>query len=193
MPIRERLRYHSSEPQTESANLVTETSPRATYAKMDSELECLLSELTPKQELFCREYFITLNATDACARAGYKGTRKTLSVVGCENLGKPSITRVMDAFFDRRVSDININASLIEREYWKLYNVAMNEKQYAVARSCLKDLGEHHAMFIKVVASAEAGELALRLAGGRSRMNDAKQRRDSGLKVGPVAVGDSPL
>ena len=94
---------------------------------------------------------------------------------------------------DRKASDIDINAGVIEREYWKLYNVALNDNNLAVARACLKDLGEHHAMFIKVVASAEASELALRLAGGRSRMNDARAQREQGAAPGPVAVGAGPL
>lgn len=162
------------------------------YAKFDPQLEDLLAELTPKQALFCREYMIDLNATQAAKRAGYKGNNKTLSVVGSENLGKPCIIGVMDLFFERQASDIEITAAVIEREYWKLYNVCLNKGDRGVARQCLKDLGEHHAMFIKVVASAEASELALRLAGGRSRMNDAYKLREQGAEPVPVAVGDEP-
>ncbi len=157
-------------------------------AVYDPELEGALTELTHKQELFCREYFVSLNATQAARSAGYKGNDNTLGSVGAENLIKPAITGVMDLFFERKASQIDINAGVIEREYWKLFQVCMNEGNRAVARSCLKDLGEHHAMFIKVVASAEASELALRLASGRSRMNDAKNQRDSGEQPGPVAV-----
>lgn len=153
------------------------------------ELEQALAELTPKQQLFCREYFVSLNATDAARRAGYKGNDNTLGVVGFENLSKPKIVAVMDLFFERKAEEIEINAAVIEREYWKLYNLALNDGNQAVARACLKDLGEHHAMFIKVVASAEAGELALRLANGRSRMNDARSRREAGESPRPVAVG----
>ncbi len=158
------------------------------YAKFDPQLEDLLSELTPKQALFCREYMIDLNATQAAKRAGYKGNLKTLSVVGSENLGKPCIIGVMDLFFERQASDIEITAAVIEREYWKLYNVCLNKGDRTVARACLKDLGEHHAMFIKVVASAEAGELAMRLSKGRSRMNDAKDQRARGESPAPEPV-----
>lgn len=158
----------------------------------DPELESLLSELTPKQELFCREYFVSLNATDAAVKAGYGNTRESASAIGLENLGKPRIIAVMDLFFDRKASEIEINAGVIEREYWKLYNMALNDGDKAVARACLKDLGEHHAMFIKVVASAEASELALRLANGRSRMNDARAQREAGESPRPVAVNGEP-
>ena len=85
-----------------------------------------------------------------------------------------------------------ITASVIEQEYWKLYRLTLANGKEHVARQCLHDLGEHHAMFIKVVASAEAGELALRLASGRSRMNDARKQRERGAEPGPVAVGAEP-
>ena len=160
------------------------------YCAYDAELESVLAELTPKQAMFCREYMIDMNATQAAKRAGYKGNDKTLGVVGCENLGKPSIIAVMDLFFERKASDVEITAGLIEREYWKLYNVCLNKGENATARACLKDLGEHHAMFIKVVASAEAGELAHRLAKGRNRMNDARVQREQGESPAPVVVSD---
>lgn len=162
------------------------------YARLDDQLEALLHDLTHKQQLFCREYFICLNGRKAAQAAGYKGNANTLRAMGSENMAKPAIIAVMDAFFERKASDIEINAGLIEREYWKLYNVCLNDGDKGVARQCLKDLGEHHAMFIKVVASAEASELALRLAGGRSRMNDARKLRASGESPAPQAVGDEP-
>lgn len=162
------------------------------YATLDEQLEALLSNLTRKQEFFCREYFVCMNARESAEAAGYNGNANTLRAIGCENLAKPAIIEVMDAFFERKASDIEITASLIEREYWKLYNVCLNDGDKAVARQCLKDLGEHHAMFIKVVASAEAGELAMRLAKGRNRMNEAKDRRAAGESPAPVAVGDEP-
>ena len=155
----------------------------------DTELEARLAELTPKQALFCREYFIDLNATQSAKRAGYQGNDNTLAQVGFENLSKPKIVAVMDVFFERQANELEITAAVIEREYWKLYQLCLNKSDRTVARACLKDLGEHHAMFIKVVASAEAAELALRLAGGRSRMNDARSLREAGEQPAPVVVG----
>lgn len=163
-----------------------------THTVMDGELEQQLSELTRKQELFCREYFVDLNATQAAKRAGYKGNPGTLGSVGAENLTKPAIIGVMDLFFERKTSDIEINAGVIEREYWKLYQVSLNEGDRAVARACLKDLGEHHAMFVKVVATAEASELALRLTKGRTRMN-ARQIRQEGGDPAPTALIEGEL
>ena len=43
--------------------------------------------LTDKQEMFCREYLIDLNATQAAIRAGYSA--KTANRTASENLSKP--------------------------------------------------------------------------------------------------------
>lgn len=45
------------------------------------------SKLTAKQELFCQEYLIDLNATQAAIRAGY--SKATAKDIACENLAKP--------------------------------------------------------------------------------------------------------
>jgi len=45
--------------------------------------------LTNKQSLFCKEYLIDKNATQAAIRAGY--SKKTAESIGYENLRKPQI------------------------------------------------------------------------------------------------------
>ena len=46
-------------------------------------------KLTPKQELFCQEYLVDLNAAGAARRAGY--SENSDDVIGWENLRKPEI------------------------------------------------------------------------------------------------------
>ena len=46
-------------------------------------------KLTPKQDMFCLEYLIDLNATQAAIRAGY--SEKTAQMISSENLTKPII------------------------------------------------------------------------------------------------------
>ena len=46
-------------------------------------------KLTPKQELFIKEYLISFNATKAAENAGY--SKKTAMKIGSENLQKPEI------------------------------------------------------------------------------------------------------
>lgn len=50
--------------------------------------------LTKKQQRFCDEYLIDLNATQAAIRAGY--SEKTARQIGQENLTKPAIKEYID-------------------------------------------------------------------------------------------------
>ena len=51
-------------------------------------------KLTAKQQRFCDEYLIDLNATQAAIRAGY--SEKTARQIATENLSKPSIREYID-------------------------------------------------------------------------------------------------
>ncbi len=55
-----------------------------------------MAELTGKMELFCNEYLIDFNATQAAIRAKYK--ENTAYAIGAENLRKPQIKK--------RISDL---------------------------------------------------------------------------------------
>lgn len=48
-----------------------------------------MAAMTAKQQRFCDEYLIDMNATQAAIRAGY--SKKTARVIGQENLTKPAI------------------------------------------------------------------------------------------------------
>lgn len=56
-------------------------------------------KMTAKQKLFCDEYLIDLNATQASIRAGY--SVKTARKIGQENLTKP----VIRAYIDNRLKE----------------------------------------------------------------------------------------
>lgn len=57
-------------------------------------------KLTDKQELFCQEYLIDLNATQAAIRAGY--SENTAYSIGSENLRKPEIRARIGVLMDER-------------------------------------------------------------------------------------------
>ena len=61
-------------------------------------------KLTPKQQLFCDEYLIDLNATQAAIRAGY--SEKTARDIGAENLTKPNIRSYIDARMAEKESSL---------------------------------------------------------------------------------------
>lgn len=54
-----------------------------------------MANLTAKQQRFCDEYLIDLNATQAAIRAGY--SKKTANRIGTENLSKLVIKQYIDA------------------------------------------------------------------------------------------------
>jgi phage terminase small subunit len=56
-----------------------------------------LENLTPRQQLFVREYLVDLNATQATIRAGY--SEHCASEMGYENLRKPQIMAAIDSAF----------------------------------------------------------------------------------------------
>ena len=59
-----------------------------------------MTALKDKQEAFCREYLIDLNATQAAIRAGY--SEKTATVIGSENLAKPNIQARLQELMSER-------------------------------------------------------------------------------------------
>ena len=54
-----------------------------------------MAKLTAKQQRFCDEYLIDLNATQAAIRAGY--SKRTAYSIGIENLKKPEIKKYIDS------------------------------------------------------------------------------------------------
>ena len=54
-----------------------------------------MAKLTAKQQRFCDEYLIDLNATQAAIRAGY--SKRTAYSIGIENLKKPEIKNYIEA------------------------------------------------------------------------------------------------
>ena len=61
-------------------------------------------KLTAKQQRFCDEYLIDLNATQAAIRAGY--SKKTARAIGAENLTKPDIKEYIDERMAEKEKDL---------------------------------------------------------------------------------------
>ena len=53
-----------------------------------------MANLTPKQQRFCDEYLIDLNATQAAIRAGY--SEVSARQMGTQNMSKPSIKKYIE-------------------------------------------------------------------------------------------------
>ncbi len=67
--------------------------------------------LTDKQEAFCREYLIDLNATQAAIRAGY--SEKTANEQGSQNLVKLSIQKRIQELMNDRSERLEITADYV--------------------------------------------------------------------------------
>lgn len=74
--------------------------------------------LTAKQQRFCEEYIVDLNATQAAIRAGYSAN--TASETGYENLRKPQIAEYIQQLMDNRSERTEITADMVLKEYAKI-------------------------------------------------------------------------
>lgn len=101
---------------------------------------CYMAEeekkLTHKQERFCEEFIIDLNATQAAIRAGY--SVDTARSIGCENLTKPD---VIDRIAELKGSLRDKNADLAQRVVDELQKVGFsNIADFLEGGNSIKDL-----------------------------------------------------
>ncbi len=66
---------------------------------------------TEKQKMFCREYLVDFNATQAAIRAGY--SEKTAYQIAHENLNKPEIKIFLQELMDKRAEKVGITAEYV--------------------------------------------------------------------------------
>ena len=69
--------------------------------------------LTDRQDRFCREYIITLNASDAARKAGY--SKASTSRAGIDLLGKPHIVARVQQLQAERAERTQVDADWVMR------------------------------------------------------------------------------
>ncbi|MFB4358588.1 terminase small subunit [Pantoea sp. BS_4] len=74
--------------------------------------------LTDKQEMFCREYLVDLNATQAAIRAGYSA--KTANRTGSENLSKHDIAQRINDLKSARIERVELNADYVLKRLFEI-------------------------------------------------------------------------
>ena len=102
------------------------------------------TKLTAKQERFCEEYLIDLNATQAAIRAGYSA--KTAKAMGCENLTKPDISDFISKAKLKRSHSTGIDAAYVLKMSGELLTRCMIEGEgfnAAGAGKALDLIGKH--------------------------------------------------
>jgi len=67
--------------------------------------------LTPKQEMFCREYMVDMIATQAAIRAGY--SRKTAESMGCCLLRNPKVSARVEELKAKRAAKVDLSAEYV--------------------------------------------------------------------------------
>lgn len=102
-------------------------------------------KLTPKQLMFCKEYLIDLNATQACIRAGY--SEKTANRIGAENLSKPVIKSEIDRLKAIREKKVELTAEKVLKDIERVRGKAEDTNQFNVSLKASELQGKHLAMF----------------------------------------------
>ncbi len=77
-----------------------------------------MAKLTDKQEKFCYEYVLHLNATKAAINAGY--SKKTAYSIGAENLKKPEIQARIKYMQDNLAETAQLSALRVLKEHEKI-------------------------------------------------------------------------
>ncbi|OKP02598.1 terminase small subunit [Xenorhabdus eapokensis] len=70
-------------------------------------------KMTAKQKMFCREYLVDLNVTQAAIRAGY--SPKRASEIGYQQMQKPYIIQHIDELKQARNKQLGIDANYVLR------------------------------------------------------------------------------
>ena len=112
-----------------------------------------MEKLTPKQALFCKEYLVDLNATQAAKRAGY--SEDTAKQIGSENLSKPAIAERIQKGMDARAIAVGIDADMVLAELCKLgtYNVQDFIVEGTDGLRAISDLDRDHAAAITEITT----------------------------------------
>lgn len=125
-------------------------------------------KLTAKQERFCHEYLIDLNATQAAIRAGY--SRKTAKMAGSRLMTNDVIGRRIGEMQARREARTDRTADEVIRRLWQIVEAdcrqAVNDDGTAVNPAEFSD------DFASAIAGIEIGDTV------KIRMNDRLRALD---------------
>lgn len=104
-----------------------------------------MANLTPKQKVFCEEYLIDLNATQAAIRAGY--SEKTAKQIATENLSKPVLQEYISELQEERSERTEITADYVLNTIKEtVENAKLAEDRSNALRGC-ELLGRHLKLF----------------------------------------------
>ncbi len=100
----------------------------------------MAKKLTAKQQRFCEEYLIDLNATQAAIRSGY--SEHTGQRIGSENLSKPLIADEISRLKSERSESTKIDAAWVLKELVDIQVAQKTDAPQHALRS-LELIGKH--------------------------------------------------
>ena len=103
--------------------------------------------LSPKQELFVKEYLVDLNATQAAIRAGYSA--KTANAAAGRLLVNVSVAAAIQAAKAERMERIEIKADDVLKGIVRCTNKAEDAEDYRTALKGLELQGKHLGLFVE--------------------------------------------
>ena len=147
--------------------------------------------MTEKQKLFCDEYLISLNATQAAINAGY--SKKTAYSIGNENLKKPEICEYIQKKLNEKEDALIAKQDEVLK---RLTRILRREEEDSVVTVCKKhksyydDTGKkviddtEEAVTVKIPAKISDVNRAAELLGKRYGMFTEKIAADAQINVG---------
>ena len=105
------------------------------------------SNLTDKQAMFCKEYLIDLNATQAAIRAGY--SEDSSYSIGSENMSKPELQAEVQRLMAKRSKKVEITADYVLGNIKSIGEHCMDKKNYreSGALKAQELMGKHIKLF----------------------------------------------
>ena len=122
-----------------------------------------MTKLTDKQEMFCREYLVDLNATQAAIRAGY--SEDTSRQMGSENLSKPYIQEYIQKLMDKRSEKVEVSANYVLESLVEVAEKCKGKKPVTVSVQLDKDNPESVIEINKTIFDPSGAKGTLELIG----------------------------
>jgi hypothetical protein len=123
-------------PELEAAKeLVRKERPKILFKKRYRE------DLSPEEELFCREYLLHGNATQAIKATGYEG--RNPSVIGSNWLKRPRIQKKLARLKTRDEAQADMTRDIYLAMLKDTYQRAMADGDYSGANRAIELIGKH--------------------------------------------------
>lgn len=113
-------------------------------------------KLTDKQKMFCKEYLIDFNGTQAAIRAGY--SKKTANRIATENLSKPVIAEYVRQQKEKRNARVENLQDFVLKGLQENHARAQEIDNISASNRSLELLGKHEGMFSDKVKHEHTGK-----------------------------------